>query len=190
MPRIGDMRLPVLSTEEVKRILTTCETIRDKALILLMVDTGLRRSEICSLNWENVNLQTGVCIVRNGKGKKDRIVVLGIVTRRALISYRRKVTNTENSPLFQTNNGRRVTPLGLRSILLRLSKQTGINITPHSLRRTFVVLSIKGGMSLAHIQSLMGHSSLKMTLHYARMNDDDLLLAHQEHGPVDRFFHK
>jgi site-specific recombinase XerD len=64
-----------------------------------------------------------------------------------------------------------------------------IHIYTHSLRKPFVVISLKGGMSLSHIQSLMGHSTLKMTLHYARMSDDDLLLAHQEHGPVDTFFH-
>ncbi len=189
MPRIGEMMLPVLSIEEVKRILAACETVRDKAIILLMVDTGLRRSEVCSLNWENINLRSGICMVKKGKGKKDRIVVLGVVTRRSLIAYRRKVTKTDNSPLFQTNNGKRLSPLGLRSILLRLSNQTGIHVTPHSLRRTFVVLSLRGGMSLAHIQTLMGHSTLKMTMYYARMSDDDLLLAHQEHGPVDSFLH-
>jgi site-specific recombinase XerD len=187
MPRIGEIRLPVLSVEEVKKVLGVCETIRDKALLLLMVDTGLRRSEVCSLNWENVNLQSGICTVRKGKGKKDRIVVLGIVTRRALISYRRKLPTSDNPALFQTKNGSRLTPFGLRSVLLRLSMQSGIPISAHSLRRTFVVLSIKGGMSLAHIQTLMGHTTLKMTMYYARMSDDDLLLAHQEHGPVDSF---
>jgi integrase len=189
MPRIGERRLPVLSIEEVKRIIGACETTRDKSIILLMVDTGLRRSEVCALNWENVNLQSGICMVIKGKGKKDRIVALGIVTRHSLITYRRKVNKSDNSPLFQTNNGKRSTPLGLRSLLLRLSKQTGIHITAHSLRRTFVVLSLKGGMNIAHIQTLMGHSTLKMTMYYARMNVDDLLLAHQEHGPVDSFFH-
>lgn len=105
-----------------------------------MVDTCLRRSEICSLNWGNGNLQTGVCMIRNGKGKKDRIVVLGIIARRALITYRRRVSNTENSPLFQTNNGKRLTVFGLRSVLLRLG-----DVNPnHHLGRLLKVLSKAG----------------------------------------------
>lgn len=72
-------------------------------------------------------------------------------------------------------------------MLVRLSQRTGVHVSAHALRRTFVVMSLKGGMSLAHIQGLMGHSSPKMTLHYARLVDDDLLTSHQKHGPVDNF---
>jgi integrase/recombinase XerD len=189
MPRIGEMRLPVLSIDEVRQVLSACDTSRDKAIILLMVDTGLRRSEVCSLNWDDINLQSGICMVKNGKGKKDRSVVLGVVTRFSLISYRRTIPVSDKFPLFQTSNGKRLTPLGLMSVLLRLSNQTGIHISAHSLRRTFVVLSLRSGMSLAHVQALMGHRSPYMTLHYARLVDDDLLLAHQEHGPVDSLLH-
>ena len=187
MPRIGDLRLPVLSIEEIKKVLNSCSMLRDRSIILLMVDTGLRRAELIDLNWKDVDLKTGICIVRRGKGKKSRSVVLGAITRRALLSYKRKLNSQENDPVFQTNRGKRFTQSGLRSLFVRLSKRSGVPFSAHSLRRSFVVLSLKGGMSLAHIQALMGHSTPTMTLHYAQLADEDLLIAHQEHGPIDNF---
>lgn len=187
MPRIGEMRLPVLNIDQVKRLFDSCSVPRDKAIILLMVDTGLRRAELCSLNWGDVDLKTGICIIRRGKGKKSRTVILGVVTRRALLAYRRTISPNEHDPVFQISTGKRLSPYGLRSLLVRLSNKANVNVSAHALRRTFVVLSLKGGMSLAHIQSLMGHTTPKMTLHYARLSDEDLLTAHQEHGPIDNF---
>lgn len=189
MPRIGHKRLPVLSVDEVKQILHACSTQRDKAIILFMVDTGLRRSEVCSLNWGDVDIATGLCHVRHGKGNKARSVVIGTRTRRALLKYRQTVEANNKVPIFQTLRGNRLTPGGLRSLLLRLSLKTGVHVTPHALRRTFVVLSLQGGMSLAHIQALMGHTTPTMTLAYAQLVDDDLLSAHQKHGPVDSLLH-
>ena len=144
MPKIGEMRLPVLSIDEVKRVLEACHHQRDKAIILLMVDTGLRLTEVCSLNWGDIDLSNGICIVRMGKGKKARSVVLGVVTRRILLSYRRTIPNNEDYPVFQTSTGKRLAPFGLRSMIVRLSKQSGIQFSAHALRRTFVVLSLRG----------------------------------------------
>jgi len=187
MPRLGEMRLPVLSVDEIKQVLVACSNPRDKAIILLMVDTGLRRAEVIDLNWKDIDLKTGICIVRRGKGKKSRSVILGAITRRVLLSYKRKLNIQEIDPVFQTNRAKRFTHSGFRSLLVRLSERSEIRVSAHALRRSFVVLSLKGGMSLAHIQALMGHSTPKMTLHYAQLVDDDLVTAHQEHGPIDTF---
>lgn len=187
MPRIGEKRLPILSIEEVQKVIGACEHTRDKAVIMLMVDTGLRRSEVCSMNWEDIDLSTGMCLVKNGKGKKDRSVVIGVKTRRVLLKYKHDVSCGPGEPLFQKRNGERLSPLGLRSLLVRLTEKTGVKISPHALRRTFVVMALKGGMSIAHVQAIMGHATPIMTLEYARLVNEDLLSAHKEHGPVDNF---
>ena len=70
---------------------------------------------------------------------------------------------------------------------MRISEKTGIRVSPHTLRRTFVVMTLKGGMSIAHVQAIIGHATPIMTLEYARLVDEDLLSAHKEHGPVDNF---
>lgn len=90
MPSMADKRLPCLSPEDVQKMLGNCQTPRDRAVILLMVDTGLRRAEVCALNWEDVEVSNGLVRVVRGKGGKARSVVVGVSTRRALLAYRRQ----------------------------------------------------------------------------------------------------
>ena len=187
MPTIAKKRLPVLTPEELRKVIAGCETPRDKALIMLMIDSGLRRAEVCDLNWSDVDIRIGLVRVRRGKGRKARSVVVGVSTRRALLAYRRTVNHNDSMPLIQTNRGTRLTHNGLRSVLLRIGKRTGVKIAPHILRRTFATLSLRSGMNPLHLQGLLGHSSLEMVRKYIQMLDEDLMQAHREHGPVDKY---
>ena len=64
-------------------------------------------------------------------------------------------------------------------------RRTGIQVTPHALRRTFTILSLRAGMSPLHLQNLGGWESLELVQHYAQMVDEDLMQAHKAHSPVD-----
>ena len=152
-----------------------------------MVDTGLRRTELVNMNWKDVDLKTGVALVRRGKGGKYRSVVIGVKTRRALLAYRSKINPAEDEALFQTRTGTRLKPDGLRSLLKRLGDKVNLRISPHILRRSFATLSLKAGMNLVHLQGLLGHSSIEMTRHYIQMLDEDLIEAHKSHAPIDNF---
>lgn len=185
MPRLSKKRLPVLSAGELKRAIDSCQTKRDKALLLFLADSGLRRAEVINLNWTDVDMQTGLVKVRQGKGRKDRSAVISPTVRRALLQYRRTAKVTNNSPLFISRTGQRLTGSGILIIFRRLSEQTGIKITPHALRRTFVILSLRAGMSALHLQNLGGWASMDLVNHYAQMVDDDLLQAHSAHSPVE-----
>jgi len=185
MPKVADKRLPVFNAVQIKQMLRACMDKRERAFIHLMVDSGLRLSEVIALNWGDVDISNGIVNVLRGKGKKARIVVVGISTRRALLKYRGEVNGQESRPLIQTQSGGRFTPAGLRSWLLRLSKRAKIHITPHALRRTFATLSLRAGMDVFQLQALLGHSTLEMTRHYVRLLDEDLVMAHQKHGPID-----
>ena len=152
-----------------------------------MVDTGLRRAEVCALNWCDVDISSGLVRVVRGKGGKARSVVVGVTTRRALLAYRRRINPETDQPLFQTQRGGRMQCGGLRSTLHRLGERAGVHVSPHALRRTFATLSLRAGMNLLHLQGLMGHSTIEMTRRYVQMIDDDLLEAHRVHGPIDNF---
>lgn len=185
MPKIEKKRLLVLSADEVATVLKSL-SVRDKALILLMVDTGLRRSEIIALNWQDVDFGTGLVQVVRGKGGKARVVVIGAIARRALLAYRRTLKiDVAVPPLIQTNSGIRFTSDGFSQVFRRISKLTGIHVTPHSLRRSFVILSLRSGMDVLHLQALLGHSTLAMVQHYAQMQDVDLIQAHNAYSPID-----
>ncbi|MEP7133451.1 MAG: tyrosine-type recombinase/integrase [Chloroflexota bacterium] len=183
MPKLSKKRLPVLTTAQLLQIVKVCN-VRDKAIILFMADSGLRRGEVCALNWQDVDIQSGLVRVRLGKGRKDRSAVIGATTRRALLAYRRTLADRDGV-LFQAKGGTRFTGSGLLTIFRRLSKRTGIHVTPHAMRRTFTILALRAGMNALTLQSLLGHEDLTMVKHYAQMVDDDLLTEHRAHSPVD-----
>jgi site-specific recombinase XerD len=83
MPSITKKRLPMLSAKEVKKALLVCEKKRDKAIIYLLIDTGIRNREFCALDWGHIDLSTGIIRIEKGKGGKARTVVAGIKTRRS-----------------------------------------------------------------------------------------------------------
>jgi site-specific recombinase XerD len=186
MPRVAKRKLPVLSAVEVQTVLNGCKTLRDRAIILLMVDTGLRRLETVNVNWGDLDRKTGVIQVRAGKGRKDRTVVVGNNTREVLEAYRQSVDHHHKDPLIQTAYGNRMRPTGLREVLRRLSRRTGIKLTPHTLRRTFATLSLRAGVNPMHLQGLMGHATLEQTRKYVVLIDEDLQRAHKLYGPIDR----
>jgi integrase/recombinase XerD len=151
-----------------------------------MIDTGVRRAELGALNWQDVDIASGLIHIESGKGGKARSVVAGVRTRRALLAYRRELNPDPASPLFQTSDGQRLLAMGVRSTLDRLGNKAGVKVSPHALRRTFATLSLKAGMNPLHLQALLGHSTLEMTRRYIRMIDDDLIEAHREHSPIDK----
>jgi integrase/recombinase XerD len=185
MPKVDKKRLPVLSADELSQIVNAAKP-RDKALVLLMADSGLRRAEVIALNWGDIDILSGLVKVTRGKGGKARSAVIGATTRRVLLAYRRSLGNpSSDSPVFLSRTGERFTGTGILLILRRLSAKTGIHVSPHALRRTFVILSLRAGMDVLHLQAMLGHASLDMVQHYAQMVDDDLLQEHKAHSPID-----
>jgi integrase/recombinase XerD len=185
MPKVRQKRLAFLTSEQIKRVLAVCD-LRQKAIILFLVDSGLRRQEFCNLQRKDVDLQTGMVIVRQGKGRKDRVAVIGATTRRTLLKYWQTCPNqNENAPAFQTLDGQPFSPSGLRSLLVRLSKRAGVPLSPHALRRSFATLALQGGMDLVSLQMLLGHRDISTTRRYVQWLDDDLLTAHRKASPID-----
>ena len=176
----------VFTSVEVKRLVKACTNVRDVAIVLFLVDTGVRRKELCDLNWEDVDLKTGLISIMQGKGKKYRATVTGVKTRRALLKYRRTISHEEDSPLFQTRDGKRFKPGGMRSCLNRIGDRAGMRVNAHALRRTFATLSLRGGMDIAALSRLMGHSEISTTMLYIELLDHDLIVAHSKASPVDK----
>lgn len=188
IPKV-DKKLPmVLSASEVARLLDACRNRRDEALVLFMVDTGVRSFELCGLNVGNVDISTGAVIVHMGKGRKDRNVYIGDRTKRTLARYLVERTSpSSEAPLFVSEKGaERLTDSGLRQALERLGNTAGIKgVSPHTLRRTFAVWSLRSGMTVYHLQALMGHKDLTVLRHYLVLVESDARDAHAQHGPVD-----
>jgi len=187
MPRLAKKRLPVLTPEQLEQVIDACPSKRDRAIVIFLADTGLRRVEVLALNWSDIDFKTGLVRVRKGKGNKARSAVCSPTTRRALLAYRRTLKSRplDNDPLFLSRLGGRLSKDGINQFFYHLAKRTGIHVTAHALRRTFVILSLRAGMDVLHLQALLGHASLVMVQHYAQMVDDDLLLSHRAHSPIE-----
>lgn len=185
MPRLGKQRLPVLNAEQVKKLLKICKAPREKALVLFMVDTGLRLREVINLNWGDVNLQTGTIIVQIGKGNKSRLVAAGAQTCRALFILKKIERSEPSKPVFQTRSGTRLTRMGLRSIFTRLSNQVDFHVSPHMLRRTCATLALKAGQDLVTVQATLGHTSIETTRNYIQLLDEEIIATQRRLSPID-----
>ena len=206
--------IPALTREEVARMLKACtytratvsatrrsfvtrrpSANRDTALILVLLDTGIRASELCALKIEDVDLATGRVEIRHGlqggaKGGKGRTIYLGKASRRALWRYLagRDDGQDGEAPLFVTSSGRLMRPSILRHLLTRLGEKAGVfKAYPHKFRHTFAITYLRSGGDVFTLQQILGHSSLDTVRLYARIAQSDVAQAHRRASPVDNW---
>lgn len=188
MPRLPSAIPPAFTDADVLHLLAACEQARDKALILVLLDSGCRVSEFLALNVGDVVIRTGQVHVRQGKGRKERLVYIGARSRRQLLRYlAERGDPDQDDPLWVSQtSGERLTAAGLRLLLRRLGERAGVrHCHPHTFRRTFALWSLRSGMNIYALQRLMGHADLQILRQYLALVDEDLQTAHQKHGAVD-----
>ena len=171
MPRLAKLDKPALTPADVQRLVRACDKPRDLALLLTALDTGARVSELCNLNVGDVDLDTLAVTIRQGKGRKDRMVYIGARTARAVSRYLgERIDPLDGAPLLLSeaahNLDGRLSRWGVRTILERLGKVAGVKgVHPHKLRRTFAVTCLRGGMDVYTLARLMGHSDIATLRH-------------------------
>jgi integrase/recombinase XerD len=168
---------------------------RDQAIVLTLLDTGLRATELCSLTVEDVDLKTGKVNVRHGvgggaKGGKGRVTYLGKVARKAVWRYlaTREDGSDPKAPLFISAGDRPFNRDSLRILIRRLGERAQItHVHPHKFRHTFAITYLRSGGDVFTLQSLLGHGSLDMVRHYAQIAEVDVENAHRKASPVDNW---
>lgn len=185
MPPIDKKVLPALTEDEVKHLLNACETERDRALVLFLLDTGCRASEVCALNISDVDTKTGAVQVEHAKGGKRRTVYLGGQARRALSHYL-LFRDDPSGPLFPSSHDHtHLMPNGLLQVVRRLGAAAGIKCSCHAFRRSFALTCLRNGMDIRRLAALMGHSDLAVVRQYLAITEQDIAAAHAAYGPVD-----
>lgn len=194
-PRVDQELLEPVQAETVKALLATCDKselgLRDKAIILTLLDTGLRSGELVALNCADVDLNDGSVAVRKAKSRKGRIVFIGRQARRAVAAYLRSRNDTGPlSPLWMAHHsdGERVrlSYHGLRDMVMRRAKLAQVQ-TPslHSFRRGFALTMLRNGADVMSLSRLMGHGSLPVLQRYLRQVKEDLGAVHERYSPAD-----
>jgi len=183
-PKI-DKKVPsILTSKEVELLLeqpknVDLKGIRDKAMLEFAYATGMRVTEIISLNIEDVNLEDGY--VKCTTSDKERSIPLGSMALKALREYVEGARNVmikdeENTALFVNVNGRRLTRQGFWKIVKYYKEQAHISkeITPHVLRHSFATHLLQNGAELKAIQTMLGHSDISSTQVYMQFQDESL----------------
>lgn len=190
-PKVEHRVVQALTANEIKRLLDTCSgksmlDVRNKAILSILLDTGLRVSELANLRLEDVDLNTGAVLVRHGKGGKQRIVRIGAKAQRALWRYITIYRRGDSDALFLTRSGELLDVVGIKILIRRLSKKGGVRIYGHKLRHTFAINYLRNGGDVFTLQYLLGHSTLQMTQRYLQsLNSDDATNAHRKFSPLD-----
>lgn len=202
MPNIMDQyelpktrkKLPnVLSLEEIIKVITSIDDTdpigkRNKSMILLLINTGMRVSELVHLKLNDIN-QTALNVRVIGKGNKERIVPLDLETCRYVYSYMqndRSFFDKHSSQwLFMLHDGRCMTRENFYNILQKVVKESGVrdHFTPHMLRHTFATTLLENHADLRSIQEMLGHQDISTTTIYTHVTHKQILDDYNKFHP-------
>ncbi len=182
------------SQDEILGLLAYCDEsthkgARDRALILVLLDTGLRASELANLELADVDFAAQRMLIKHAKGNKQRVVRFGDRTRQALVHYIRAFRGDAPGYLLLTARGRRhLNRSAMRTIFQRLGEECGIaKVHPHRFRHTFATWAIEQQAREIDVQRLLGHSTSAMLRRYTASYDaEKAAQAHVLFSPADR----
>jgi len=196
IPRAPRKIIPTFSDSQIRQLLniidtSTAEGYRNFTIIMTLLDTAMRVSELCTLKLDNVWLEDGMLKVL-GKGNKERVVPMGKQVQRLLWHYinryRPEPARANTDFLFLTLEGRPLTKDRVEKIMTYYGKKAGISgvrCSPHTLRHTAAVRFLRNGGDVFSLQRMLGHTSLEMTRRYCELADIDVKRAHLTASPVD-----
>jgi site-specific recombinase XerD len=175
MPKVPETVIPTFSEKEVERLLAQAdkssnEGFRDYCLLLTLIDTGIRLSELANLKTDDINYEQNLFRVM-GKGQRERFVPFGRRVAKALMKYQMKC---------------RPEPIGTDSFWLRRDGQPLKRCYAHKLRHTSSIMYLRNGGDVFSLQKKLGHRSLVMTRHYSNLADSDVRAQHLRYGVADR----
>lgn len=163
-----------IKSEDVEALLSVVKEVRDRAMIMLLLRTGMRIGELLNLHVSDIDLQEQkICIYIGEKNAQGRVVYFCDDAKEALMAWLR-IRDPEQRYLFYGQRGRPLSYAGARKVFRKYLEKAGLafkGYTLHQLRHTFASELLNAGMRLEVLQQLLGHSTIEMTRHYARLTD-------------------
>jgi site-specific recombinase XerD len=190
-PKVDKKIIQALTPAEIERLMKAYSgksylDVRNKAILSIFIDTGLRVSELTNLTLEDVNIDDGSILVQHGKGGKQRVVRIGNKAQKALWKYITIYRKSDSSRLFTSQYGEPLEVRGIKILFKRVGDKLNIKVYPHKLRHTFAISFLRAGGDVFSLQYLLGHSTLQMTQRYLQsLNANDAMNAHKKFSPLD-----
>lgn len=162
---------------------------RNRAIILLMLDTGIRASELCSLKVEDLDNKNNRIFVRTGKGMKERLLPFSPRTGQMIWRYLAvRKDYRQDDPLFVSKLNRIIDRRKLADMFANIGRRAGIkNVHPHRFRHTFAIQYLRNGGNAYTLQAMLGHSTLETVKIYLKIAQVDIDLVHRRASPVDNW---
>jgi integrase/recombinase XerC/integrase/recombinase XerD len=191
-PKVPKKIIVPFTTEHIKRLLLLCDDrkflgARNRAIILMFLDTGLRLSELTNIQIKDVDFDRETIKVM-GKGAKERVVRIGRMAQKALLRYL-LMRQDALLCLWVSEEHKPLDHRGVQVMIRRLGKRAGIEgarCSPHTFRHTFATRSLLNGAGEFEVQSLLGHEGLAMTRRYtASLRSEAAVVGHRRFSPVD-----
>ena len=186
LPRKSDFVVPeVLSKNEVRQILIQVKNLKHKAILALLYSSGLRIGEVINLKMNHIDSERMTIIVKGGKGVKDRLVPLSenllILLREYYKSYRPKdfLFEGQNSPKYSNSSA--------NQFIKKYVMRAGIKkkVTAHTFRHSYATHLLENGTDIRIIQKLLGHNSIKTTMIYTHVTDQNVLAISSPFDTID-----
>lgn len=162
---------------------------RNRAILLLLLDTGIRASELCDLTIEDLDNRNNRIYVRQGKGMKERLLPFSPRTGQMVWRYLagRKDARPQD-PLFASRLNRPLSRTKLAEMCAGIGARAGVpNVHPHRFRHTFAIQYLRNGGNAYTLQAMLGHSTLETVKIYLKLAQIDLDTAHRRASPVDNW---
>jgi integrase/recombinase XerD len=196
LPKLGS-RLPraVLTIREIEKVLNGVDLesplgLRDRAMLETLYSTGIRRMELCNLKNQDLNLEEGFVMVREGKNNKDRVVPIGERAIAWLDKYLWELRpqlapDPDYGLVFLTKEGKPINPKHLTVIAYKYVKLAGLGKSGscHLFRHTMATLMLDGGADIRYIQEMLGHVKLETTQVYTHVSKKKLKEVHKKTHP-------
>lgn len=197
LPRL-DTRLPkaILTVQEAEKIMAQVDVsqpngIRDRAVLETLYSTGMRRAEACGLNLYDLDRERGTVMIRQGKGKKDRLIPIGERAMAWIDKYLSEtrpllVREPDDGTLFLTSTSQQYLPEGMSKLARKYVKESGIGKSGscHLFRHTMATLMLEGGADIRYIQQMLGHKELSTTEIYTHVSIQKLKEIHELTHPA------
>lgn len=177
-------KVPVFITEkEVAKLIASTGTMRNKAIISLLYASGIRVSELCNINKEDITDNSFTVV---GKGGKARLCFIDTRTQVYLTEYLKQRTDNKPYLFVSKNENLRITSGNVQEIFRYARKKAGFTkpVHPHTMRHSFATNLLRNNANIRYVQTLLGHASLETTQQYTHVVDQDLKKIYEEHHTV------
>ncbi|MBS3071241.1 tyrosine-type recombinase/integrase [Candidatus Pacearchaeota archaeon] len=168
-----------LTKEEVRKLLNAISNWKHRLMIEFLYGSGLRVSELLNIKIKDLNLEKNFGFIRNGKGGKDRIILIPFVVKEKIKNLIKIGNLKEDDLIFMSNRKRKYSVRSIQKIVRNASKKAKLKewkeVHPHTLRHSFATHLIESGNSLNEVQSVLGHKSPETSMIYVHSNPEKLI---------------